>query len=147
MHVSLFCDVRIGELLRELPTSKGGRPKNSTPIREEFTKADALRESGISKSEANRLECLAAHVDIVEAVISEADETAQTFAKVGIYADQRIGELLRQLPKAKGNQYQQSAEVGTPTKAQAIENANIDHHTAIDAEGESQETKKIIPAL
>lgn len=71
-------------------------------------------------------------IDDVTAVKSEALETEQTFAKVGLYADQRVGEILRELPKAKGNQYQQSAEVGTPTKAQAIKQANIDHHTAID---------------
>ena len=71
-------------------------------------------------------------IEDVAAIKAEATETAQTFAKVGIYADQRIGEILRELPKGKGNQYQQSAEVGTPTKAQAEKQANLDHHTAID---------------
>ena len=71
-------------------------------------------------------------IEDVAAIKSEATETAQTFAKVGIYADQRIGEILRELPKGKGNQYKQSAAVGTPTKAQAEREAHIDHHTAID---------------
>ena len=71
-------------------------------------------------------------IDDVAAIKAEATETAQTFAKVGIYADQRIGELLRELPKGKGNQYQQSADVGVPTKAQAERDAGIDHHTSID---------------
>ena len=71
-------------------------------------------------------------IDDVAAIKEEATETAQTFAKVGIYADQRIGEILRELPKAKGNQYQQSATVGTPTKAQAERDAGISHAVAVD---------------
>lgn len=71
-------------------------------------------------------------IEDVAAIKEEATETAQTFAKVGIYADQRIGEILRELPKGKGNQYQQNAEVGTPTKAQAEKQAGIGHATAID---------------
>lgn len=39
-------------------------------------------------------------IDDVAAIKQEATETAQTFAKVGIYADQRIGEILRELPKS-----------------------------------------------
>lgn len=71
-----------------------------------------------------------AGIEDVAAIKAEATETAQTFAKVGIYADQRIGELLRELPKAK-NQHDMSL-VDTPTKRQAEREANIDHHTAID---------------
>ena len=56
----------------------------------------------------------------------------QLQAKVALYADQRIGEILRELPKAKGNQYQQSASVGTPTKAEAEKQAGIGHATSID---------------
>ena len=71
-------------------------------------------------------------IDDVAAIKQEALETEQTFAKVGLYADQRIGEILRELPKGKGNQYQQSATVGTPTKAEAEKQAGIGHATAID---------------
>lgn len=69
-------------------------------------------------------------IEDVAAVKAEAIETEQTFARVGIYADQRIGELLRELPKAK-NQYDESL-VGVPTKREAERAANIDHHTSID---------------
>lgn len=71
-------------------------------------------------------------IDEVAAIKEEVTETAQTYAKVGIYADQRIGEILRELPKAKGNQYQQSATVGTPTKADAEKQAGLSHAVAID---------------
>ena len=71
-------------------------------------------------------------IEDVAAIKEEATETAQTFAKVSVYADQRIGEILRELPKGKGNQYQQSAAVGTPTKAEAEKQAGIGHATAVD---------------
>ena len=71
-------------------------------------------------------------IEDVAAIKAEATETAQTFAKVGIYADQRIGEILRELPKAV-NQHDAPQVVGTPTSTrQAERTAGIDHHTAID---------------
>lgn len=75
-------------------------------------------------------------IEDVAAIKQEALETEQTFAKVGIYADQRIGEILRELPKAHGNQYQQSASSPTgeeaPTKADAIKAAGIGNRQAYD---------------
>lgn len=70
-------------------------------------------------------------LDDVAAIKAEATETAQTFAKVGIYADQRIGEILRELPTRQGRRSDLTS-VGTPTKVEAERAANIDHHTAID---------------
>lgn len=69
-------------------------------------------------------------IEDVAAIKEEATETAQTFAKVSIYADQRIGEILRELPKAK-NQYDK-CQVGTPTKHEAEKQAGIGHATASD---------------
>lgn len=71
-------------------------------------------------------------IDDVAAIKQEALETEQTFAKVGLYADQRIGELLKELPKAV-NQHDAQQVVGTPTSTrQAERQAGIDHHTSID---------------
>lgn len=70
-------------------------------------------------------------IDDVAAIKEEATETAQTFAKVGIYADQRIGEILRELPTRQGARTDKTS-VGMPTKVQAEREANIDHHTSID---------------
>lgn len=70
-------------------------------------------------------------IDDVAAIKEEATETAQTFAKVGIYADQRIGEILRELPTRQGLRTDITS-VDTPTKVQAERNAGIDHHTSID---------------
>ena len=70
-------------------------------------------------------------IEDVAAIKSEATETAQTFAKVGIYADQRIGEILRELPKAK-NQHDVS---DLPTgKTQAIKDAGFTPKTAAQLE-------------
>lgn len=70
-------------------------------------------------------------IEDVAAIKSEATETAQTFAKVSIYADQRIGEILRELPKAK-NQHDVS---DLPTgKTQAIKDAGFTPKTAAQLE-------------
>ena len=70
-------------------------------------------------------------LDDVAATKAEMTETAQTFAKVSIYADQRIGEILRELPKAK-NQHDVS---DLPTgKTQAIKDAGFTPKTAAQLE-------------
>ena len=73
-------------------------------------------------------------IDDVAAIKAEATETAQTFAKVGIYADQRIGELLRELPTRQGKRTDTtSVRMETEvTKSEAIKNAGIAHQQAID---------------
>lgn len=74
-------------------------------------------------------------IEDVAAIKEEATETAQTFAKVGIYADQRIGEILRELPKSKGNQYMSassSTQEKAPTKEEAIKESGISKSQAYD---------------
>ena len=64
---------------------------------------------------------------------AEMTETSQTFAKVSVYADTRIGEILRELPKATAGR--KSNSVATPTeltKGQAEKDAGISHAVAID---------------
>lgn len=70
-------------------------------------------------------------IDDVAAIKQEALETEQTFAKVGIYADQRIGEILRELPTRQGKRNDLTS-VGAPTKVEAEREAGIGHATAID---------------
>lgn len=75
-------------------------------------------------------------IDDVAAIKAEATETAQTFAKVGIYADQRIGELLKELPTNRsfhGNQHQEvNSDTQEVTKASAIQDAGISKSQAYD---------------
>lgn len=68
-------------------------------------------------------------IDDVAAIKAEATETAQTFAKVGIYADQRIGELLRELPTGHGNRFSDTSET---LKADAIKESGISRTQAYD---------------
>lgn len=67
-------------------------------------------------------------IDDVAAIKQEALETEQTFAKVGLYADQRIGELLRELPTS--NRWSDS-----PTgKTETIEDSGMSLKTAYQLE-------------
>lgn len=72
-------------------------------------------------------------IEDVAAIKQEALETEQTFAKVGLYADQRIGELLKELPTRQGARTDTSVTTVTEvTKRQAEESVGISHKTAID---------------
>ena len=68
-------------------------------------------------------------IDDVAAIKAEATETAQTFAKVGLYADQRIGEILRELPTGHGNRFSDTQET---LKADAIKESGISKSQAYD---------------
>lgn len=56
---------------------------------------------------------------------------AQTFAKVGIYADQRIGEILRNLEQAKRGPKVNSPK-GEKTKTETIKDSGMSTKTAYD---------------
>jgi hypothetical protein len=73
-------------------------------------------------------------IEDVAAIKQEALETEQTFAKVGIYADQRIGELLRELPTRQGKRTGTtlSATQDEVTKRQAMSDAGISKSQAYD---------------
>lgn len=72
----------------------------------------------------------------VTATKAEMTETAQTFAKVGIYADQRIGEILRELPTKQGKRSDlTSLPTGNEvTKTEAIQDAGLTPKTASQLE-------------
>ena len=71
--VGIYADQRIGEILRELPTRQGKRTDTSSTAIEEVTKAQAIKESGISTPTAYQLEQLAANPDVVQAVLDRAE--------------------------------------------------------------------------
>ena len=72
--VSIYADQRIGEILRELPKATAGRKPNDSSASEEFTKADAIQDAGISKSQAYDLQAMAANPDVVQAVLDKAEQ-------------------------------------------------------------------------
>ena len=68
---------RIGEILRELPTGHGNRFSDT----QETLKADAIKESGISKSQAYDLQAMAANPEVVEAVIAKAEQDGRVVSR------------------------------------------------------------------
>ena len=68
-------------------------------------------------------------IEDVATIKAEATETAQTYAKVGLYADQRIGEILRELPTGHGNRF---STTGETLKTEAIKESGISTKTAYD---------------
>lgn len=79
--VSIYADTRIGEILRELPKNKGGRPKNSPSMAGEFSKRQAYKDAGIGRSTAEELQLMAANPDVVEAVIAKAEAEGRIVAR------------------------------------------------------------------
>lgn len=72
--VGIYADQRIGEILRELPTRAGKRTDLTySDTQEEVTKADALKEAGIARSQAYDLQAMAANPDVVQAVLDKAE--------------------------------------------------------------------------
>jgi hypothetical protein len=71
-------------------------------------------------------------LDDVAQAKAEMTETSQTFAKVSVYADQRIGEILRELPKAKNQHDSLSSAQDKQTKTEAINEAGITRSQAYD---------------
>jgi len=77
--VGIYADQRIGEILRELP--KSNKWASNSDTQEVETKADALKESGISKSQAYDLQAMAANPEVVEAVIAKATEEGRVVSR------------------------------------------------------------------
>jgi len=76
---------------------------------------------------------MAATKNLDEAVTLRADSiaTEQAYARVSIFGDQRIGELLRELPTRQGARTDKTS-VAVPTKVQAEREAGISHAVSID---------------
>ena len=77
--VALYADERIGELLSELPKGKRGPKDNSPTAVGEISKGQAIKDAGISKGMADKLQKLAAHPDVVEETIAKAEEEGKVF--------------------------------------------------------------------
>ena len=72
--VGIFCDQRIGELLRELPTKQGKRNDlTSLPTSNEVTKTKAIQDAGLTPKTASQLEQLAANPEVVQETIEKAE--------------------------------------------------------------------------
>lgn len=78
---------------------------------------------------------MAATKNLDEAVTLRADSiaTEQAYARVSIFGDQRIGEILQGLPKGHGNRFSTTVE-SQQTKAEALQDAGISTPTAYQLE-------------
>ena len=80
--VSVYADVRIGELLRELPTKQGMRTDTtSVRMETEVTKTEAIKSAGIAHQQAIDLQAMAANPEVVEAVIAKATEEGKVVSR------------------------------------------------------------------
>lgn len=82
-------EMRMGEMLSEIPKASGGDRrsesfKNDTSGDFETTKADVLRENGISQKSAERYQQMAAHPEIVEQAIAEARENDDIVSRASV---------------------------------------------------------------
>lgn len=79
---------RMGEISNEYPTASAGRPSKKIADTGDHnfqkSKKDALKDIGITQRQANRYEKIAAHPDVVDEVLSEAEagQTEPTQAEV-----------------------------------------------------------------
>lgn len=76
----LDAEVRIGELMKDVPKASGGQPfqkkstNNTAVMSRPQTKADVIRESGFTPMQVSRFETLASHPEIVAQAKAEARE-------------------------------------------------------------------------
>ena len=77
----LDAEVRLGELIREIPTNQGKRTdielSDSGVPKSGKSKETTIKDLGLSKKQAQRFEILAEHKDIVEYVKAEAHENRE----------------------------------------------------------------------
>ncbi len=85
-EVILLAYQRMGEITREMPTAQGARTdvelNRVSATKLEKPKKQAIQDLGFSKDQVSRMERMAAHPDIVEAVIAES-QAGQTEATQG----------------------------------------------------------------
>lgn len=96
-------EVRIGDLLKEIPTSKGKRTDlklNDTGVGMLETKKNAIERLGFNQKQAERFETMASNKDIVEQVKAEARENED------IPTRSRVLQLVKEKTKEeKDNEY------------------------------------------
>lgn len=117
-EVKLRAEVRLGELTRAMPKSKGGRPgKNSAPTVQSLeTKADALERVNIPHQRASQYEVMANNTDIVEKAIAEARENDDIVSRSLVLNMVKSKKKEEQLKQAK----QHIMEQNRPTVAPKI---------------------------
>ena len=94
----LDAEVRLGELIAELPESPGKRTDKvplDSAVKRLKTKQEILEDSGFSVRQAHRYETLAAHPDVVERAKTEARERGDIVSRTAVL--EAISETKKQL--------------------------------------------------
>lgn len=98
-------EVRIGELMREIPTAQGARTELSNTA---VTKLETLEQAGINKMTASRFEQMSKHPDAVAAAKAEAREADEIVTRSAVMdkikaenaaLKRRVSELENQKPE------------------------------------------------
>lgn len=104
-EVVLDAEVKLGQLIAAMPKSVGGRPSSETGNTDvtsfQKPKEQALREIGFDKMQANRLETLAKHPEIVEAAITEARENDDIVSRSFVLKKIKAKQKAEQIEQAK----------------------------------------------
>lgn len=109
----LDAEVRIGELMRDVPKASGGDRrsedfKSNSGVIFEKTKAEVIAEAGFTPMQVSRFETLAAHPEIVEQAKTEARESQEVVTRSDVLSkikkEQRKELIQRQVEEIeKGN--------------------------------------------
>lgn len=108
----LDAEVRIGELMREVPKEPGRRndikPVDSVVHRLHQTRAEVIEKAGFTPKQVQRFETLAAHPEVVEQVKAEARESEEVVTRSAVLGriknEQRKEMIQRQVEEIeKGN--------------------------------------------
>lgn len=104
-EVVLDAEVKLGQLIAAMPKSVGGRPSSETGNTDvtsfQKPKEQALREIGFDKMQANRLETLAKHPEIVAQAKAEAREQDDIVSRSFVLEKIKAKEKAEQIAQAK----------------------------------------------
>lgn len=104
-EVVLDAEVKLGQLIAAMPKSVGGRPSSETGNTDvtsfQKPKEQALREIGFDKMQANRLETLAKHPEIVAQAKAEAREQDDIVSRSFVLEKIKAKQKAEQIEQAK----------------------------------------------
>ena len=107
-------EMRMGEMLSELPTAQGQRNDLQLSNTSE-TKLDILEDIGISKITANRFEQMAAHPEIVEQAIAEARENDDIVSRASVLRKIKAERKKQEILEAQQSIIKQADDSIKPT--------------------------------
>lgn len=86
----LDAEVRIGELMANVPKAKGGQPyhekstTDSSVVSRQPTKTEVIREAGFTPKQVERFQTMAAHPEVVEQAKAEAREEGRIVTRESV---------------------------------------------------------------